>query len=54
MSNDEGPSDQEIESILRWARESSDFFSGLARALRPQESQARSDEPPAAESVEQS
>ena len=53
MSEDKRSPDQEIENISRMARESSDFFEGLALALRPQESQAASDKPPAAKSVEQ-
>lgn len=53
MSDDKRPSDQEIESLLRMARESSDFYEGLAKSLGPQESQAPSSKSPAAESVEQ-
>jgi len=53
MSEDKRPSDQEIESLLRMARESSDFYEGLALALRPHESQTPSDKSPAAKSVEQ-
>jgi hypothetical protein len=53
MSDDKRPLDQEMESISRMARESSDLYEGLAVSLGPQESQARSDKPPATESVEQ-
>ena len=53
MSEDKRPSDQEVESISRMARESSDFFEGLATALRPQESRTLSDKWLAAKSVEQ-
>ena len=53
MSDDKRPSDQEMESLLRMARESSDFYEGLAMSLRPQESQAPSSKSPAAQSVEQ-
>ena len=53
MSEDKRPSDQEVESLLRMARESSDFYEGLATALRPHESHAPSDKSPAAESVVQ-
>lgn len=38
------PSDREVENISRMSRESSDFYEGLAKALRPQESQAPSGE----------
>ena len=54
MSEDTRPLDQEIESLLRMARESSDFYEGLATALRPQESQTPSDKSQAAKSVKQS
>jgi hypothetical protein len=53
MSHEEWPSDQELQSISRMARESSDFFDGLARMLRPQESHPRSEQSAAAPSVEQ-
>ena len=53
MSEDKRSPDQEIETISRMARESSDFFEGLALALRPHESQAPSDKSPAAKSVEE-
>ena len=51
MSDDKWPSDQEIEIIYRMARETSDFFAGLATALEPRESHTPSDKSPAAESV---
>ena len=53
MSEDRGPLYQEFESLSRMDRETSDFFEGLATALRPHESQTPSDKSPAAESVEQ-
>ena len=53
MSEDRRPLDQEFESLFRMARETSEFYEGLATALRPQESQTPSDKSPAAESVEQ-
>ena len=53
MSDDRRPLDQEIETVSRMARESSDFFEGLAAALRPHESQTPSDKSQAAKSVEQ-
>ena len=52
MSDDKQPLDQEIESLLRMARESSDFYQGLAMSLGPQESQKPSDKSPAAKSGE--
>jgi hypothetical protein len=42
MSEDR-PLDQEIESLLRMARESSDFYEGLAISLAAQEIQKPSD-----------
>ena len=53
MSEDTRPLDQEIEALYRMARESSDFYKGLAIALRPQESQAPFNKTRAAHSVKQ-
>lgn len=41
MSYDKRPSDREIESISRMARESSGFLQGLAHALRPREARTQ-------------
>jgi len=53
MSQDRRPLDQEIESLSRMVRESSDFYEGLAASLRLLESQEPSDTPQAAKSVGQ-
>ena len=48
MSHERWPSDQEVDSISRMARESSDFFESLAKVLRPEDRHARADQSAAA------
>ena len=54
MPSDARTPDQEIDSILRMARESGTFFSGLMTALCPQDGQAPGDSAQAPGAAEQS